>query len=862
MKQFLTLLVKENPYQEIPNFRGAYLTSGTQEGLPLARLLGNLRTAFAHTSESTADQEEQVIEQEDVETKSFFIKDLFSQVIFAEKNLSAKNKYRLRLQGWLKTASIFIALGLFVLAFTGYSTSLTSNILWVNQGVQTAKKLDQHFTILPTNAKQAIDQMMPTFNYYQSLVNYRQHVPLHLRLGLYRGNTQIVPLSQMMMQIMQRYFAVPIDQQLVQKLRHYQTQWKTATLAQHKQLRGAYYTTFKAYLMLNFPYRIDVKQAVPVLSKLWVTHLNPHHRNENVNYDELLSNGQYRQLVAFYMQNLARRALENQSVVPHQINADLVRAVRHQLYTRTNANNLYAQIVSVGQANVPAMSIHRLVTGFGSNLLMSNQPLPGMYTKQAWHQFVAPMIQQISQAASHGDWVMEANLSAMAKRTLPAVLNRYGDHMSAGEMSKELKALYFSEYAQAWFRFMRSVRVEPFASLNEASSQLNTLANADGPMVELLRKVASNLDVRGDDEQLLPALRQPFAGVLQVIQSKSDNLASDQIKSYLSQMTAIESDFQQLAASSNTEQSAQRYAARLLSGEGGSSQLYRSMISTNMLVNRIDDNQARAALQSMLMQPIRESWRSILQAATQGLEQQWQNQVMSEYQQTIASRFPFNIQATQDAAMNDVVNFMQPKVGMLWSFVNTYLKPFLANNGRQWEQKTWLGIGAGFSQHFLAALTTAKHISDGLFSLGTNQVGFRYQLMMKPTVGLSQTVLTANGHTVRYYNGPEIWRSAQWPGELLSPESYLGAVASRHRDNPASQTASGPWSFFHLLSKAQMIKKQGEDYQFNWWLQQGDSHGYRIHLLLRSNTQFNVFASLLNGKFSLPLYIFSQEHVS
>jgi len=48
LMEFARLLFRPNPYQETPRFCGVYLTSATQEGTPLQRILGNLRQAFGY----------------------------------------------------------------------------------------------------------------------------------------------------------------------------------------------------------------------------------------------------------------------------------------------------------------------------------------------------------------------------------------------------------------------------------------------------------------------------------------------------------------------------------------------------------------------------------------------------------------------------------------------------------------------------------------------------------------------------------------------------------------------------------------------------------------------------------------------
>ncbi len=281
-------------------------------------------------------------------------------------------------------------------------------------------------------------------------------------------------------------------------------------------------------------------------------------------------------------------------------------------------------------------------------------------------------------------------------------------------------------------------------------------------------------------------------------------------------------------------------------------------MTVNMTVNRLDDVSARQALKSILLQPIRESWRTVVASATRGLQQQWQNQVISPYQQSIAGKFTFDRYANSDASISDVSNFLQTNTGVLWTFVHNDLGPYLYLERGVWREHKWLGIGAGFSDGFLQRLTQAKQISDGLFGTGSSQPEFNYQIYPRPTPGLSEIILVANGQTTRYHNGPQQWLPLSWPGQGMNGQSQLTAIAA-HGLSPDTLQNQGPWSLFHLLAKAQITHEQGSTYVATWNLPAGHKH-YAVRFLLRSDRRNNVFDELLLKQFSLPNSIFSNNY--
>jgi type VI secretion system protein ImpL len=388
----------------------------------------------------------------------------------------------------------------------------------------------------------------------------------------------------------------------------------------------------------------------------------------------------------------------------------------------------------------------------------------------------------------------------------------------------------------------------PANSLQDAIMQTNLLSDNKGAFAQLLQAVADNTTIKS-----APELQAMFA-------SLHDNLAPtfshSFLNKYFAQLQQMPSDLQGLAASSNQNRDAQQYAARLLSGAGSDSQLHKTMLFVDTAVEPITPAASKQALQTLLLQPVRAAWRGVLVAATQGLEQQWQSQVYNHYQQNIASQFPFNRNANTDSALSDVNDFFQPKNGLLWTFVNTDLAPYLYNDLSGWHEQQWLGVGAGFSPQFLTALTEAKQLSENLFKNGGSTPGFSFQIYPEPTPGLSQIILSVNGQSYRYQNGPQQWQLLNWPGGQIDNSSELTAIAANGL-SPNTLQAQGAWGLFHLLAQSHLQATTGNIYRATWTLN-GGSQPYTVSLLLQGDSHANIFQQLLTGNFNLPAQLFAE----
>ena len=123
LRSFLTQLEQPNPYHESSDIRGFYFTSGTQEGQPLDRVLSEMRDACG----LQADEDNQV--EEPVDKKAYFIDDLFTQVVFPDKELARssasaeKRRELLRRIGTISTIAATVLLSIvLIVTYTSHSS--------------------------------------------------------------------------------------------------------------------------------------------------------------------------------------------------------------------------------------------------------------------------------------------------------------------------------------------------------------------------------------------------------------------------------------------------------------------------------------------------------------------------------------------------------------------------------------------------------------------------------------------------------------------------------------------------------------------------------------------------------------------
>lgn len=177
--------------------RGLFFTSGTQEGLPFDRIMGELnrKLQLPHTGESSLAAWDSVNRSSPIpgnKGQSFFIRDLLSDLVFRESGLAGSNRhweYRNRLFHWIGYGVLTGAL-------------LLLSCLWLTSYIQNQRYLDQvaeRIGPITTQSQQVIHQpadnifdLLPFLNNLVKLPLSERfsldNPPLTMRVGLYRGN--------------------------------------------------------------------------------------------------------------------------------------------------------------------------------------------------------------------------------------------------------------------------------------------------------------------------------------------------------------------------------------------------------------------------------------------------------------------------------------------------------------------------------------------------------------------------------------------------------------------------------------------------------------------------------------------------
>jgi type VI secretion system protein ImpL len=142
-----------NAFQGTPIFRGFYFTSGTQEGRPLDRVLGRMGQAMGIRVDGQQQQ------QPVIESKSFFLHDVFMNIVFPDGNLASRSAGEVRRRWFMRIAISGAAFALaMILAIPGVNAALNNNdLMWTTERQMRAVTKIRWADTTPNDAFKALD---------------------------------------------------------------------------------------------------------------------------------------------------------------------------------------------------------------------------------------------------------------------------------------------------------------------------------------------------------------------------------------------------------------------------------------------------------------------------------------------------------------------------------------------------------------------------------------------------------------------------------------------------------------------------------------------------------------------------------
>ena len=814
---FLARLFVYSPYQESPRLRGVYFCSGTQEGQPLNQVVAQMSQALGLGQ--AADEA-----QEQTTKKSYFLFDVFTRVMFPDKDLAGATAVGISRR--LKLRIIFAVL-LMLLAgcvLAASTTSFIRNRMLISKSQTLSKETKAGAARNPKEVEASLGAMGRLGLMVDKLQEFEKDGPdLTYRFGFYSGDQLLPKLEKLYAGKFWQVAGDNIAMELEASLEHIIKQkWRTT-----KEEAETNYNLLKAYLMVTEPKKIQVEFATGVLVKAWKMRIH----DKMANKPEVL-------------QPLLERYVKLLKAGKHkwtERNNDRVEQVRSKLKQQdVDYKRLVGSLIE--SDTPPAMTLIRALKNKleAKSILLSKYEVKGVYTKDGWTKYIKKRLKtDFSEKAKDYNWVM-----GLPEETDPAVALRHA---------------YFEDYNAAWTGFLKGVvykkpqdaratlrmldilidhnlhnaifetvvKHTDFAPAVSGDTAAKVLAESRGKGRKLakmgqrlgvdkaLKDKAGNLHKKNAVELAYTPLKDAVL--------KQEGASESQLDQYVTQLVKVRTEYKAFL------QSSEKSTATLQPA------LDRAVSVSNSFVALLKTPQLRAAVEPLLREPLmfvgKETGAQIASKIGQ------QRQLMCEGLMAKIKGYPFARSASaSDALPADIKDVFHPDTGTVWTskYWLSIKSKVLLSGSEYIVQDNVAGKDLTRIKRALRFFNKAHKVSKAFFAPGAQMPGMSFQVRPAPPnihdgdYEISEVTLEVDGVSQTYKMGPQKWWTFKWPGD--SGDRGARLTVRGEGFSAKISTKESEWSILRLLDKASRVRPKGTSYYVVWALEKGK---IEVPLLIR-----------------------------
>lgn len=823
LRSFLATLFEENPYQYQPVFRGFYFTSAVQEG-----------EAFSRVNQSMTEQFElsPPVDGQRVSThvgEPFFLRELFSKVIFADKNLV--RQYTSRSKQRLRMLTFGLAVLVLALALAGWGAAYIGNRQLVEGAMA---DLDKAVRLQSDRVDLAsrLEAMEVLQDRIRQLERWREERPWTVGLGLYQGDAIEQKLRQEYFQGVRQLMLEPVTANLeryladvnrnASKLQPMTRTPESAAVsvaavtpatgdgfvqASATNVEDAY-NALKTYLMLGDKQYMESGHLADQLTRFWRSWLESN--RGSMPTARLIQSAE--QIVSFSLENLQSPdfpVIQNNFGLLDQTRENLRRVVRGM----PARERVYSSIKARASTRYAPVTVARLVGERELQSVTGSYAIPGTFTREAWSEYIEDAFKKAADEELQSvDWVLKT--SSRDDLSLEG---------SPDQIRKALTDMYKQEYVAEWRRFLQGVNVVEFQNFDDAVRHMDQLGDAgrspvkqlmeslydqtswDNPSIlnerlgrtqagfmtwfkqTILRQAPAKVDVDlklSADRAEIPMgpIGKEFAALQRVMMSRDNSPTL--LKGYLDALGKLRSRFNQIKNQGDPGPAVKALMASTL--DGGDSELADVLkyVDEQMLVGMTES--ARASLRPLLVRPLVQAFAVMTPPVETELNRLWVAQVHEPFLRTLAAKYPFDTTSRIEAGPTEIAKVFGAE-GAIAKFANEGLAALVVRRGDTIVPRTWADVGIRLNDVFVQGypgwVAPLEGVSGGAGAAGGAPAASQtvFQILPGGAPGVLEYTLEIDGQTLRYRNMAAAWTNFTWPNPGGTPGARITAVTNDGR---------------------------------------------------------------------------------
>ncbi|TDH58655.1 type VI secretion system membrane subunit TssM [Dankookia rubra] len=482
----------------------------------------------------------------------------------------------------------------------------------------------------------------------------------------------------------------------------------------------------------------------------------------------------------------------------------------------------------------------------------SGQPLgteiPAIFTFDGFHRVFLPLLDDVARGIYAEHWLLSG-------RGTPDTSD--ADIL---KLKEEMLRLYYEDFIKIWDYTLRDVVIIAPTTLDQAVEAMRVLSGPTSPLRLLIQAVVHEtgltarlgptpLEKHGPVERNAPhwenrgldrlaKLVRPnsatpvdlsgepvttsFSYLRELIEGV--NGARPALDEVLSVLDTLQAKMAEAAASPNPTEA--------FSGVGKTSAVQLAQVARRLPVPV-----------NWMLESLGEAVSLASSGVRQRLNERWRTDILPVCRAVTAGKFPFAPSSRIDASLDDVARLFGPS-GLIETFFKAHLASFVDTTRQPWYDTQSIGLQSGP----LAQLARARRISSALFPNGSGSKLLFSLTPLSLSSAASAATLDVDGQDLRYAHGPPRTVSLSWPGPSDTSTIRM-SFAPIGGGSTVTITKEGPWALLRLLQEEGRVVRTRQSEVLETELV---AEGHVLRLRLRAASSENPFDMRLFSGFSCP----------
>jgi type VI secretion system protein ImpL len=776
---FVTEVFSASRFERQVLLRGVYLTSGTQEGTPIDRLMSAMGRGFGLTAEAVAPAPGR--------GKAFFVERLLKEVLIGESGLAGLDtrgevaKAAVHLGAY---AAVALVAALGVVALTVSYSRNHDYLAAVASDLGTFQKVP----VVAPNAP--ADRLATRLNAVRALSDsanrHREDVPLAMRWGLYQGNAVGNAAEDAYMR--------EVDTVL---LPHVAGRFRQRVVERSNDPE-AVYDELKAYLMLNDPEHFDREFLEQRADREWGQ----------------ATGGSTVPLST----HLKSRLAADEPLPPMPLDANVIANGRRTIQQASVARIIYRSIQrEYAQDATRTVSLDQVTTGSGGVIRRKSgitQPLPSLYSKSVFVDVTdtGSSLALVQRFASD-DWVVGET----------GVTGR-----DAVKLTTDVTLMYERDYIEAWDRVLRDLELAPATGTADMTRTLEVLSGPASPLRVIAALVTehTNMANRGvaavatdsaaqSLKQRLGNLAKPLQEAAGISTNPPGRLITAHFQPFhrlvtgepgqapIDKVVALHQQMHQawLAASAGGDVQKAAQDPAVLGAQSALRQFANTLPPVlQHLVAQVPANVDNVV--EIVTTKVKIDDANAERERLKTIRTLFSEQVLPECNRIVAGRYPFTQGSDQDVPLLDFATLFGHN-GVFDAFFKTHLEKEVDTTRRPWR---WQPGAASevLTPGMLRTVEDANQLREVFFQGGAKLPQMQFTAMVADIDrGATRFQLDIEGQVLDSQLERRPW-GIKWPGPKAG---FVQATFDGRFAVQQTEQFRGPWAWFKLLERSKITRE-------------------------------------------------------